>query len=66
MEVRNLTAKIKSMQKQNQVDQLIDQLRKMKQAVTRKHNIEIGLKTNCVILNRKDMYPTKDKKIILK
>ena len=32
MVVRNVTAKIKSMQKQNQVDHLIDQLRKMKQA----------------------------------
>ena len=42
MEISNLTAKLKSMQKQNQVIQLKDQLRKMKQAITHKHNIEIG------------------------
>ena len=41
MEISNLTAKLKSMQK---VIQLKDQLRKMKQAITRKHNIEIGLR----------------------
>ena len=44
MEISNLTAKLKSMQKQNQVIQLKDQLRKMKQAITHKHNIEIGLR----------------------
>ena len=44
METSNLTAKIKSMQKQNQANQLKDQLRKMKRAITRKYNIEIDLR----------------------